>query len=132
MAVSSTWAVQSGAFNSTTWTATSTGGPIGFSYRFGGQALPDYTGDSVLPTAVDVIDQDCECRLRLRDVKQALVIGTKSSLVVILKTKAGTVTLTFANMVLVEIAGSQERSQRGYVELVFRHESDDGTTAPLS
>ena len=65
-------------------------------------------------------------------MKQALVIGTKSSLAVILKTKAGTVTLTFANMVLVEIAGSQERSQRGYVELVFKHESADGTTAPMS
>lgn len=132
MAVSSTWAVQSAAFNSVTYTATATGGPIGFSYRHGGQALADYTGDSVLPTAVDVIDHDCECRVRLRDVKQALVLGTKSSLVVILKTKAGTVTLTFANMVLVEIAGAQERSQRGYVELVFRHESADGTTAPLA
>ena len=131
MAVLSTYAVQSVAFDGQTYTSAA-GGPIGMQYRYGGQPLPDYTGDSALPMALDVIDQVCEVRARLRDVKQALTIGTKGSLVVILKYKSSTVTLTFANMVLVDINGSQSRSQRGEVELAWAHESADGTTAPLS
>jgi hypothetical protein len=132
MAVSSTWAVTSVLFNSITYTATDTGGPIGCSYRHGGQALQDWTGDSVLPTAVDIVDQACEVRVRMRDVKQALVLGTKATLTLTIAKKGGTVALSFVNMVLVEIAGSQNRSQRGEVELVFAHESANGTTAPMS
>jgi hypothetical protein len=120
------------AWNSLNWNNT-LGGPIRFSYRHGGTPLPDYTGADEYPTVVDIVDKICECRITMRDVKQVLTLGTVSNLVVTLPTKSGSVALTFANMALVDISGSQSRSAYGEVELTFQYQcASGGTTAPLS
>jgi len=131
MPVYSTKAVTSVVWNGTTYSST-VDGTLAFFYRLSGTKQEDRTGADEWPTLIDLIDRICEVRIRLRNVKQALTLMTKSNLVVTLPYKGGSVTLTFAGMCLYDIGGQQERGPYGSVELMFAYESADGTTAPLT
>jgi hypothetical protein len=131
VAVYTTRAVTSVVWNGTTY-SNATGGPIEFRYRLGGTKMEDRTGDDQWPTVLDLVDLICECQVVLRDVKNVLTLMTKSSLVVTLATKSGTVVLTFANMALVDIDGGQQKSNKGACTLSFAYEAASGSTVPLS
>ena len=119
-------------FNSTTYTVSS-GGPHEFDFEYSGQVVKDWL-EKPLPTFLALVDRECKVRVRLREVKLLPVLETKASLVVKISGKSGgvTATLTFANMVLVNITGNQGRATQGYVEFHFEHESADGTAVPIS
>ena len=121
------------SWNGNTWIKTS-GGPIQARYDHGGSAVGDRTGDAEYPMFKQVVNKDCQVVIRLREVKQALPIGTfTGSLAMQLTAKGGTlITITFANMLLESVRGMQGRATPGDVELVFSHESADGTTNPVS
>ena len=119
-------------FNGVTYTVSS-GGPHEFDFEYGGQVVNDWL-EKPLPIFLALVDRECKVRVRLREVKILPVLETKASLVVKISGKSGgvTATLTFANMVLVNITANQGRATQGFCELHFQHESADGTTVPVS
>jgi hypothetical protein len=119
-------------FNGVTYTATA-GGPHEFDFEYGGQVVNDWL-EKPIPIFLALVDREVKVRVRLREVKTLPVLEVKSSLVVNISGKSGgvTATLTFANMVLVNINANQGRATQGFCELHFQHESADGTTIPVS
>lgn len=131
MAVTVTYYPESVLWNGVTYSCT-VDGILQVTYEHSGTPLEDRTGCDQYPTNVIVVDKSMRVTMRLRTVKQTTALGTKSNLVATLKTPAGTSVLTFPGMVLVDVRGQQGRAQVGDVEMVFVHESADGTTVPIS
>lgn len=132
MAVATTIYAQTVTWNSNTWNSTS-GGPIMAEYVHAGEPLEDRTGDALYPPFVAIVNGRCEVRIRLREIKDVTALGTKSNLAITATGKSNTVTVTCAGMVLVGVdPGSQSRAEGGSRTMIFRHESADGTTVPVS
>lgn len=132
MAVTVTYYPESVLWNSVTYSCTEQG-IIQVNYEHSGSPIEDRTGCDEYPTSVIVVDKGMRVTMRLRTVKQTTALGVKSNLVATLKTKSGgTSVLTFPGMVLVDVRGQQPRAGVGDVEMVFVHESADGTTVPIS
>ena len=132
MSVATTIYLQSATWNSITFNSTS-GGPIRGEYSHVGEAFDDRTADNEYPTFLAILNKRLIVKLRVREVKQTVALGTKSNLVMTLSGKASTVTINAANMVLVAIEpAGQNRAEAGAATFVFQHESADGTTVPLA
>lgn len=124
--------LQSFTWNSVSWNAAG-GGPIRGEYDYGGDELPDQTSDAFWATFLAIVNGRAHMRITVREVKQILTIGTKSTGVMTLVGKANSVLVTGANMVLIECQpGEQGRATAGSATLRFGYESADGTTAPFS
>lgn len=94
--------VQSATFNGVTYDAGS-GGPIGFRRRRTVKVLADRVAGAVGPGFLAIVAQQIELTLTLRDATAlAPAPGTKSSLVVVLKTGGGTKTYTCNNAVAMD------------------------------
>lgn len=121
-------------WNSNTWTALTSGGPIRVDISHAGQDIQDRTGADVYATFVQVVNQIASATVFLRElaVAKSQALGTKSNIVVTCSGKGGTVTLTLAGMVIVSVGPSQGRAEPGTLALGFVHESTDGTTVPLT
>ena len=134
MSIDATIDCQSVAWNSLTWDATGDGGALRVRYVHESTSVKDRTGNSVYPTGVFTVDGDCTVYVTIREVKQAgtAILGTKDDLVATFSTASGTSVLTFADMKLETVNGDQDRAVLGEAEYVFVHESDDGTTSPIS
>lgn len=133
MAVSTTIYPTTVTWNSLTWNSTTAGGPIRAEYTHRGTEVADRTGDALYPLFLAIVDGVGQARVRLRDVKFTVALGTKSNLVFTLVGKATSVTVTLAGMVLVGVdPGEQGRAEQGTCTLIFAHESTDGTTVPVS
>src|SRR6185312_8774049 len=105
--------LQSFAWNSSTWNATQ-GGPIRGDYEYEGEELPDQTSDAFWPTFLAIVNGRGRMRITVREVKQILSIGAKSSAVMTLVGKANSVVITGSNMVLVGVTpGEQGRATAG-------------------
>jgi len=119
-------------FNAVTYSNTS-GGPMRFVYRDGGTPLKTRTGADRYSQAVNIVDHDCEGTLTLAKFANDLAKGTKSSLVFVVEDSDGAdVTLTFANMIVYDVRGTQDRAQSASCDIVFVYESADGSTDPLT
>lgn len=134
MAVSVTFYPQSVTWAGGINASKTSGGPIQVRYDHGGSAVGDRTGDADYSMFKQVVNKDCQVVVRLREVKQTFAIGTTTgALSFVLTAKNGaSVTITFANMLLESVRGMQGRATPGDVELVFSHESADGSTNPVS
>lgn len=134
MAVATTIYIKSAVWNSVTYDS-SAGGPVMAEFGHVGEPLEDRTSDNEYAPFLAVVNKRGIMRLRVREVKQIIALGTKSSMVFTLETKVGgsTITITGANMVLIAIEpGEQSRAQAGSCTLVFQYESADGVTVPFS
>lgn len=130
MAVERSYTITQITWNGNTWDA-SNGGPLGFNFSHRGSAVLDRTADDSYSPAVIVPEKNLTVGFRLRQISILDVPNAaKSNLVVTVK-KAGrpdtTYTLTFADMVLIDIDAALQRSIPGEVGLTFAFEYD-GTT----
>jgi len=132
MAVDPSIYPKSVVYNGTTWSATTTGGPLNGRYMHEGAEQEHRSGDDLYPQAVFITNRSLRVFVTLSDVKQVLVPGVSSSLVMTLTTKAGTAVLTFSTMIFVGANGNQPRGIPGEVELAFVHQSADGQTVPIT
>jgi hypothetical protein len=121
------------AYNSVTYDKSS-GGPLQVMISFGGNPLPDWTGDAFYAEFNAAVNGFCNVGVMLRAPNVILVPNTKASLVCIFGGKSGgtTMTLTFTNMVYFNASPIQQgRGTPGSIMLNFGHESGDGTTVPI-
>ncbi len=134
MAVNVTFKVTRVTFGATTWSASTTGGPIEVGYSYTSAVQENRVGDNEYPTVIALPDKSCSVTVTMRDVKQTLPInGTPQSLSFQIDGKNGTsVVVSFATMVLVEIGGAQRRGEFGSVALRFVHQSAAGQNLPVS
>lgn len=127
--------LQSFAWNSNTWTAT-TGGPILFEYMKTGTPLEEWVADQVWSPFVPVVQQRLRVRVTIRDVGIAVqTLGAKSNGSAVLLPKIGGTpkTINLAGLVLFGVDPLESRSnQAAGLTLNFAHESADGTTDPVS
>lgn len=109
----------------------SSGGPVEASFSDMPSEVADLTGADQLSQQVFLVDEVDTVRISMR---QAPVIakGTKSALVITTKTKGSDRTITHANMLYVGRTFTQGKDQLTVDVLNFRHESADGSTAPVS
>jgi hypothetical protein len=133
MAVDVTIYPQTVVWNGQTYNSAN-GGPLSLRYSLPSRIVEERTGDDKMPRGVYIVDQGARVWFRMRAAKWTTARGTKSDLVATLlkKTGGGTVTLTFADMVLVNAGGNQDRAAQGELELEFAYESDDGQTDSLT
>lgn len=132
-----TVAPKSVTFGGHTWTSAD-GGPIEFTFTYGGRELNDWTGDAEYPQTF-IVDSTCTASVTLRDIKQIIAPGTRDSVVAIATGKMGAdtaktdVTITLTDMLFVGAGpATQPRAAAGSVTLRFAHDSADGSTSPLS
>lgn len=131
MAAAVTYYVDSVVWNSVTYNCTN-GGPLEVRIDHEGEPLEDRSGCDNYTTFLVVVNKMLQVILRIREVKYVGALGTKSDMTITLKTKTGTVSIACPDMVLIKAGMSQGRAQPGECELTWRHESDDGTSNPLS
>jgi len=131
MSATVTYYVQSVVWNSVTYDCTG-GGPLEVRIDHEGDPIEDRTGCDLYPSWVTVVNRIVQVVLRIREVKYVGALSTKSDMTITLKTKAGTVAIAAPDMVLTSVRMSQGRAAPGDCELTWRHESDDGTSNPLS
>lgn len=133
MAINKTYAITQVTWNANTWDK-DTGGTIGASIQSGGEPLEDWVAADEWPTFLAVVNKRLRVRLTMREPKWTEEPGNASAanMVITLKTKSGTVTITLATMILIEINPDQGRASMGETVLVFGHESADGTTNPIT
>lgn len=119
-------------WNALTWNSTG-GGPLRVDVEIGGDPVAEQSGDSDWNTFLQVANKRCRVVVRIRDVTVMVNPGTgTTTLACTFSSKQGNHVLTFgANMILVSGRISQDRAVPGDIELVFMHESSDGTTFPL-
>lgn len=120
------------AWNSLTWSASSTpGGPVRvrWAWEFGSTA--DRTGGDVYSQQVFPTGGKFVVRVTLREAPIP-AIGDKSNMTVTYKTKDSTRQRPFVGMKFMGIQASQDQESLGEDEMVFEHESADGTTPPVS
>lgn len=127
------------AFSGTTWDSL-TGGPIEASYTHSGRPMTEYTGDGLYGQSF-IVDGGCNASVTIRDMGTGATfpLGTKGTLSFIVTGKSGAdsskqdVTITMSNM-LYEGCGpaTQPRSAAGSISHRWVHDSDDGSTVPLS
>ena len=127
------------SFSGTTWTSL-VGGPIEASYTHSGRGLTEYTGDALYGQSF-IVDGACSASVTIRDMStgSAFPLGTKTTLTFIVTGKSGAdsskadVTIVMSNM-LYEGCGpaSQPRAAAGSIAHRWVHDSDDGTTVPIS
>lgn len=133
MAVNVTFKITSVTWNNNTWDKSTSGGPIRVEYSHSARVEENRVADDEYPTVIALPDKSAMVSVTLREVKQVLTLGDKNTLVMTIAGKSGTsVTITLANMVLVDIGGSQDRGSFGAVVLRFAYEGATGTTVPLS
>lgn len=119
-------------WNGTTWSA-SNGCLINVAYSNAGTPVPRYCGSDEYPQTLFVVDKACQVVVTLGEFSFTGEPGDGSSnLVATLKTSSGSTSTTFANMVLVSVAGGQDRSVPSECVLTFEHVSGDGSTSPVS
>ena len=131
MAVSTTIYPKQITWNGATWDSDDTG-PLALSYDHESRTVETRTGDDEYSRTTFSVDKTLRVSVRLQEVKHVLSPGTKSDMTATLSTKAGTVSITFDDMIFESVSGSQERAADGSAELMFVHESDDGTTNPVT
>ena len=112
----------------------SAGGTIQLDFTHAGRFLEDRVADQVYPAFTAVVDKFLEVTVHLRDlsVAKALELGAAAADLACTLAGKADVTITFAKMKLHRVAGGQERAAAGTVRLVYRHESADGTSNPVS
>jgi hypothetical protein len=110
------------------------GGTIQLDFTHGGRFVEDRVADQTYPTFTAVVDKFLEVTVHLRDLStsKALALGAAAADLACTLAGAADVTITFAKMKLHHVEGGQSRAHAGALRLVFRHESTDGTTAPVS
>lgn len=119
-------------WNGATWNSLG-GGPLRVEAEVGGDPVAEQSGDADWNTFLQIANKRCRVVVRLREFKQVYNPGTFSgSIVCTLTSKTATITVTFATMILVSMRPAQDRAAPGDVELIFMHESVDGTTMPMS
>jgi len=132
MAVTPTITPVSIVWNGITWSATDTGGPLGLRYLDESQEVEVRTGDDKGAPTIFTVNNSTRIFVTLVDVKQVIVAGAQSDMVVTLKTKSGTQTVNFAGAVFLSTNGNQPRATAGEAELSFICEWSDGQTNPMS
>ena len=117
-----------------TWDTTTNGGPIECSYAHSGRIEENRVGDNIYPTVIATPDKSCVATVTLREVKQTLDLGGAGAEMVMTVSGKGAVTqnITLAGMVLVDVGATNRRGEFGAVVLRFAHESEDGTTVPIT
>lgn len=132
MPVERSYTITTITWNGNTWNA-SAGGPLGFNFSHRGNAVLDRTADDSYSPAVIVPEKNLTVGFRLRQISILDVPNAaKSDLVVTVKRAARpdtTYTLTFADMVLIDVDSSLQRSIPGECSLTFAFEFDG--TAPM-
>lgn len=130
MAVERSYTIVSVAWNGTTYSASS-GGPLGFTFGHKGGAILDRTADDSYSPAVIVPEKDLVVGFRLRQLYVSEVPGaSKGDLAIVVKVAARpdtNYTLTFKDMVLVDLESSLQRSIPGETALTFAHEHVSST-----
>lgn len=134
MAWTTTVYVDTITWNSNTWTAITAGGPIRVDVSHAGQDIQDRTGSDEYSTFVQIVNKMLGATIFLRDtaLSKSQALGTKSAMVLTLRGKGGTTTITLAGMIIVSVGPSQGRAEPGTVAMGFVHESSDGTTVPIT
>ena len=98
-----------------------------------GEPLESRTGDDEYPRQVFVVNKSLRVTVACRDFKLAAAPGSGSaSGVAVVKTKSGTVTKTYAALILVGLSSRQHRAKESETVLEFVHESADGVANPVS
>ena len=133
MACTITFRCSSVVWNGNTWTA-SDGGIIECSYNHSGSVNEFRVGDQVWPTVIATTDKHCTASVILREVGQEIDLDeTVDDLVLTIAGRAGDVPIiTIKSVMLIDVSASQRRSEWGAVILSFLHQSQDGTTVPIS
>ena len=132
MAINRPYSIVSAVWNSLTWN-TGTGGPVNFRVIHMGKRVDDRTADDIYPTAVLYPEKDLTVALRLREGALDLEPGyANSNLVVTVKTDQGNKAITFTTMSFDGYNQNLDRGIPGDVELLFTHQSADGTSDPKS
>jgi len=133
MAINVTFKCKTVTWGGNTWNAT-TGGPIEVSYSHSGRVDENRVADNEYPSVIALPDKSCIATVTLREVKNATALaGTTGNLVFTITGKGATsVAITLANMVLVDVSGSQRRGEFGAVILRFAYEDSTGTANPVS
>ena len=112
----------------------SAGGTIQLDFTHAGRCVEDRVADQTYPAFTAVVDKFLEVTVHLRDlsVAKSLALGAAAADLACTLAGAADVTITFAKMKLQRVEGGQGRAQAGALRLVYRHESADGTTVPVS
>jgi hypothetical protein len=121
------------AWNSNTWNA-ATGGIQAIDFEKGGEPLPHWAGDDILPRWQAWVRQLVDITVTVDYVAPSTAEGTKASLVFVLRMADETTvkTVTITNMKLVRMSLSQSEAVAGSTRLRFVHESDDGQSDPVT
>ncbi|MCZ7645302.1 MAG: hypothetical protein M5U26_08460 [Planctomycetota bacterium] len=123
---------QSVTWNSITYSAASHG-LVRAEVQHGGQPVESLAGDDEYARQTFVVNKGVRVRLFIRNFAIDTSLGAATSnMVITVKHKSGTKTLTIANMILFDVRPSQARAQESETILEFVHESADGTTNPLT
>lgn len=130
MSSTATLYVTSLAWNGVTWQAAA-GEALRLEYRHGGEELAEAPPGSRYPTFVALLRSGCRVRATVPEAKPGLTVGAKSDLVAVLKTRGAPLSLTLKNLVLLSVAGVQDRDQAAACVLTFAHENVDGATPPV-
>jgi hypothetical protein len=132
-----TVAPKSVTFGGHTWTSAD-GGPIEATYTYGGRELNDWTGDAMYPQTFTV-DGVCNATVTLRDIKTLIEPGTRDTLAYIVTGKMGAdtaksdVSINMSDMIFIGAGpATQPRAAAGSITLRFSHDSQDGSTAPVT
>lgn len=131
MAVDVTIYPQSITWNGLTWNSAE-GGPLVLRYQHEGEEVESRTGADEYSRQTFIVNKKLRVFVGLAELKQTSSPGTKGDMVATMTTKAGTSPINFPDMILVGLNGSGARATTSEVELVFTHESDDGTTNPIT
>jgi hypothetical protein len=133
MSVNSTIYVSQITWNSLTWSATAEGGPLAIRINYEGRAVLDRTGDSILPTAIFIVDHDLRVGVKLRDVTTLLAPDAATTdLVATVTTYTGTKVITLKTVKNVGSRTNQDRAGLGIIDIDFAHVSEDGQSTPVS
>lgn len=119
-------------WNSLTWSAnTSPGGPIRLRWGWMSTPVKDRTGGDIYSQQVFPTDAGLQVRVALREGPLP-ALGEMSNMTATYKTKDTTRDRVFAGMKFLGIEASQDHENLGEDEMVFEHESADGTTDPVT
>lgn len=136
MAITTTVYADTVTYNTLTWNK-GTGGPLRVDLTYAGSPIQDRTGNANFATFVQVVDTTVGATVYLRDISllksDKLKVNEKSSLVLTATAKGGaSVQITLSNMVFVSGGVGQGRAEPGSYTMHLVHESDDGSTHPIS
>lgn len=125
--------LRSVTWNSNTWNATQ-GAIQSIDFDKGGEPLSFWSGDNILPVWQSFVRQMVDITIGFTSPRLDIVEGEKASLVFVLVLADLTTikTVTVTNMKLVRLTYNQSEATAGSCRARFVHESENGTTDPVT